>query len=293
MQCQYITPIATMAMDASCPQVFRTFVGYTTEVAWIQQSNEQREVRFSLVVVTRPRSRITTYTHAHHPIHQGIMTAFCSTTCGQTYTQTLTARRRGCTPPTPKGAGAAMVPDGPTAFPTNYPGLRLGCVMDAADGQFCAVKMGAPQGGDCHFYKSCECSFGSDRRVVCSLFLFRIRRRTSCMQVHQCSPYHHNTTNTLAGCYGELAAQAGGNGIDPAFFAAIDRICPGMFWIALLRYRIGGWIWSSESPRLTVDDHTITRTLTQAPPSTAICFASEHRAARTRRRELRTRIGER
>lgn len=111
------------------------------------------------------------------------MHTFCSTTCGQTYTETLTARRRGCNPPTPRGYGAAMVPDGPTGFPTSYPGLRLGCVMDPVDRQFCAVKMANPQAHDCHFYMSC--------------------------------------------CYGELAAQAGGNGVDPTFFQAIDKICPG------------------------------------------------------------------
>lgn len=49
-----------------------------------------------------------------------------------------------------------------------------------------------------------------------------------CTPMFTIPPY---TIKTHAGCYGELAAQAGGNGIDPAFFQAIDRICPGMCWI--------------------------------------------------------------
>lgn len=192
--------------------------------------------------VTRPVPESYLNTHTHHPINQQVtMTAFCSTTCGQTYTQTLTARRRGCTPPTPNGAGGAMVPDGPTTFPTNYPGLRLGCVIDAADGQFCAVKMGAPQGGDCHFYKSCKCKFGSGRRVVCSLFSFRIRRRTSCMYVHQCPPYHHtmtrHTRRLLRGAGGAGGREWDRPGLLRGHRPHLPRcVCR----IALLRYRNDG-----------------------------------------------------
>lgn len=183
-----------MAADASCPWVFRAFVGRTTEGAWIHQLNQQREVRCLYYdSIPFPNHKPHTYIYVP-PNNQEIMKAFCNTTCGQTYTATLTARRRGCTPPTPRGAGPALVPDGPTAFPTNYPGLRLGCVMDAADGQFCAVKMGAPQAGDCHFYKSCESS--RDGAVVDlegPLLLCWIHRcrLMSCSNVHQCSPYHH------------------------------------------------------------------------------------------------------
>jgi hypothetical protein len=84
------------------------------------------------------------------------MENFCKTSCGQTYTHTLTARRRGCNPPTPRGHGAAVVPDGPTGFPSTFPGLRLGCMVDPVDQQFCAVKRGSPGAADCNFYMSCE-----------------------------------------------------------------------------------------------------------------------------------------
>lgn len=150
------------------------------------------------------------------------MEQFCNTTCGQTYTATLTARRRGCTPPTPRGGGPAVVPDGPTAFPTNYPGLRLGCIVDKSDGQFCAVKMGAPQAGDCHFYKSCA----SSGRAVWGLGGCLALCFVAFPADPHNSPFAHIPV-PHAGCYGELAAQAGGNGIDPVFFQAVDRICPG------------------------------------------------------------------
>ena len=73
------------------------------------------------------------------------MDGFCSTSCGQTYTATLAGRRRGCKPPTPVGKSAnQVVPDGPAEFPGIYPGLRLGCVRDSQDGQYCALKKAAP-----------------------------------------------------------------------------------------------------------------------------------------------------
>lgn len=49
---------------------------------------------------------------------------FCQTSCGQTYTNTLLAFRRGCNPPTPKGDGGAIVQSGPNSWPgksSNHP----------------------------------------------------------------------------------------------------------------------------------------------------------------------------
>lgn len=141
------------------------------------------------------------------------MENFCKTSCGLTYTNTLTARRRGCNTPTPRGYGAAVVPDGPVAFPPMYPGLRLGCIVDPKDQQFCAVKRADPGAGDCHFYMSCELWVGMPAAKVCLV---------SDLASSNTFPSPHRS-----GCYGELAAQAAGLGFDRSFFAAIDQVCPG------------------------------------------------------------------
>lgn len=143
--------------------------------------------------------------------HQQTMQDFCRTTpCGQAYTQGLTARRRGC---------AVTVPDGPTDFPTSYPGLRLGCLIDPVDNLYCATKMANPAEGDCLFYKSCEWIVLPYAAILLARFIDPVASFTPPRQ----------------GCYGELVSQAGGSGIDPAFLDTIDKICPGM------SQRLGGF----------------------------------------------------
>jgi hypothetical protein len=119
---------SALASDATCGDALPAYVKATTDMGWAQQTPTEREAS---------------------------MDTFCQTTCGQSYTDTLMARRRGCNPVTPKGQGTAVVPNGPALFPGTYPGLRLGCVVDPQDGQYCATKKASPGDGDCAFYMSC------------------------------------------------------------------------------------------------------------------------------------------
>lgn len=44
----------------------------------------------------------------------------------------------------------------PSPSPTdNYPGLRLGCVVEPVSGQYCGELKASPGDGDCDFYMSC------------------------------------------------------------------------------------------------------------------------------------------
>ena len=40
--------------------------------------------------------------------------------------------------------------------PDNYPGLRLGCVVEPTSGQYCGELKASPGDGDCAFYMSCK-----------------------------------------------------------------------------------------------------------------------------------------
>jgi hypothetical protein len=108
------------------------FVKTTSDVAWTHQTPLERETSLD---------------------------AFCQTDCGQTYTETLLARRRDCNPPTSTSEAreGAVAPNFPAAFPGTYPGLRLGCIIDPMDGQYCAMKKASPGDGECEFYMSCCC----------------------------------------------------------------------------------------------------------------------------------------
>jgi hypothetical protein len=133
-RCDVITPRVPLQAEPSCGFAFPAFVTATTDAYWGLATDPQREA---------------------------VMARFCQTGCGETYTGTLLSQRRGCNPPTPRGRGAA-VPGGPQVFPPTYPGLRLGCVVDPEDGQYCAIKLASPSEGDCEFYKSCCCKCGGE-----------------------------------------------------------------------------------------------------------------------------------
>lgn len=144
--------------EPTCGLALPAFATGTTDFAWARQSDPQRAATMDM---------------------------FCQTPCGQTYTGTLLARRRGCNTPTPRGR-TSVVPGGPQTFPPYFPGLMLGCIVDPEDGQYCAVKLASPTDGDCEFYKSCCCKWvregslggrvGGGRTAAC-FFLLMIRSR--------------------------------------------------------------------------------------------------------------------
>jgi len=119
--------------ETTCKAAFPAFVKSTSDMAWAHQTPLERETSLDF---------------------------FCQTDCGQIYTETLFARRRGCIPPTIKGREGALVPNEPAAFPYTYPGLRLGCIIDPMDRQYCAMKRASPGDGECEFNTSCCCECG-------------------------------------------------------------------------------------------------------------------------------------
>jgi hypothetical protein len=119
-----------LAAESTCKAALPAFVKTTSDMAWAHQTPLERETSLD---------------------------AFCQTDCGQTYTETLLARRRGCNPPNSEAREEALVLNGPAAFPGAYPGLRLGCIIDPMDGQYCAMKKASPGDGECEFYMSCCC----------------------------------------------------------------------------------------------------------------------------------------